>query len=224
LSGKRFSVTGTTGDLAASRLLVYTGRVILEIVKYGHPVLREKGKRVERVTPEIRKLAADMIETMYAANGVGLAAQQVGRPLLLTVVDVRDSERPSEMFINEKPEDFVARMPMVLVNPKIMRAEGEQVGVEGCLSVPEVNAEIRRAARVTVTAHDLDGNNLEFDCTGLFARATQHELDHLNGVLFIDRMDAATRASFSGKLKKLQKETQSQLEPPKKGRRALAKR
>ena len=210
--------------MAAGCPLVYTVIVILEIVKYGHPVLREKGKRIERVTPEIRQLAADMIETMYAANGVGLAAQQVGRALLLTVIDVRDSERISEMFIDGKPQDVAARMPMVLVNPKLTHPEGEQVGVEGCLSVPEINADIRRAARVTVTAHDLDGNNLTFVCTGLFARATQHEADHLNGVLFIDRMDAATRASFSGKLKKMQKDTQSRLEPLAKRRRTLVKR
>jgi len=204
--------------------MVYTGAVTLEIVKYGHPVLREKGKRVERITPEIRQLAADMVETMYAAKGVGLAAQQIGRPLLLTVLDVRDSERPSDMIVDGQAQDLEQRMPLALVNPRITATSGEQTGSEGCLSVPEINADIRRAARVTVTAQTLDGNDLTFDCTGLFARAIQHEVDHLHGVLFIDRMDAATRASFSGKLKKLQKETQSQLAKPPKGRRVLARR
>ncbi len=204
--------------------MVYTTAVTLEIVKYGHPVLREKGKPVARVTQEIRQLAADMIETMYAAKGVGLAAQQIGRPLLLTVVDVRDSERVSEMFIDGQAQDLEMRMPLVLVNPKIDGAAGEQIGIEGCLSVPDINADIRRAARVTVTAQTLEGGTLTFECTGLFARAVQHEVDHLNGVLFIDRMDAATRASFSGKLKKLQKETQSQLATPVKKRRVLARR
>ena len=204
--------------------MVYSRAVTLEIVKYGHPVLREKGKPVARVTQEIRQLAADMIETMYAAKGVGLAAQQIGRALLLTVVDVRDSERPSEMFIDGQAQDLDLRMPLVLVNPKIAGAAGEQIGIEGCLSVPDINADIRRAARVTVTAQTLDGGTLTFDCTGLFARAVQHEVDHLNGVLFIDRMDAATRASLSGKLKKLQKETQAKLAKPVKRRRVLAPR
>ena len=167
----------------------------------------QKGKRIERVTPEIRQLAADMLETMYAAEGLGLAAQQVGQALLLTVIDVATSDRPSELFIDGKPQDLDASMPLVLINPQIRNPEGEQVGAEGCLSIPEVNADIRRAERVTVRAQKLDGQEIVFECTGLLARAAQHEIDHLNGILFIDRMDAATRVSFDGKLKKMQKET-----------------
>jgi len=197
--------------------------VILEIIKYGHPTLRQKGKRIDRVTPEIRQLAAAMIETMHAANGVGLAAQQIGRAILLTVLDVRDTERPSEMFLDGTPQDVASLMPLVLVNPAIAHAEGEAINSEGCLSVPEISADIRRAARITVRAQTLDGKALTFDCTGLLARAIQHEADHLNGILFIDRMDAAMRASFSGKLKKMQKETLAGLEKPAKARRALAK-
>jgi peptide deformylase len=197
--------------------------VILEIVIYGHPVLRQKGKRVDRVTPEIRRLAEDMIETMHAANGVGLAAQQIGRAIKLTVVDVRDTERPSEIFVNGTAQDFAAWMPMVLVNPTITHSKGEAVGTEGCLSVPDISAEIKRAARITVHAQTLDGVLIAFDCTGLLARATQHEIDHLNGILFVDRMDAATRVSLSGKLKKMQKETRSHLDIPGKAKRALVK-
>ncbi|HUJ10648.1 MAG TPA: peptide deformylase [Verrucomicrobiae bacterium] len=185
--------------------------MILEIVKYGHAALREKGARIKQVTPEIRQFAADMIETMYAADGVGLAAQQVARPLMLTVIDISSSEHPGEMFIERHPQEIKKRMPLVLVNPQISQAEGEQVGPEGCLSIPEVNADIRRAARIHVRAQTLDGTEIAFDCTGLLARAAQHEVDHLNGILFTDRMDTATRASFAGKLKKLQKETLSQL-------------
>ena len=172
--------------------------MILEIVKYGHPTLREKGVRIKSITAEIRQLAANMIETMYAADGVGLAAQQVGRPLLLTVIDISASEQPGQMLINDQPQDVKARMPLVLVNPQLDRAEGEQVGPEGCLSIPEVNADIRRAAKVHVRAQTLQGDQIAFDCTGLLARAVQHEMDHLNGVLFVDRMDAATRASLAG--------------------------
>jgi len=197
--------------------------VILEIVKYGHPALREKGKRIERVTPEIRQLAADMIVTMYAADGVGLAAQQVGRPMMLTVIDISASELPSEMFVDGRPLDIKTRMPLALVNPHLSHSEGEQVGPEGCLSIPEISADIRRAAKIHVRAQMLDGGEIAFDCTGLLARAAQHEVDHLNGILFIDRMGTATRASFAGKLKKMQTETHSQLASPAKPRRAFAR-
>lgn len=181
--------------------------MVLDIIKYGHPVLREKGKRIERVTPEIRQLAADMLETMYAAEGLGLAAQQVGHAVMLAVIDVSASDRPSTLFINGQPQNLAASMPLVLVNPQVRNPAGEQIGTEGCLSIPEVNADIRRVEKVTVRAQDLDGKEVVFDCTGLLARVAQHEADHLNGILFIDRMDAATRVSFDGRLKKMQKET-----------------
>ncbi|MEI6084079.1 MAG: peptide deformylase [Verrucomicrobiota bacterium] len=197
--------------------------MILEIIQYGHPVLRAKGQRVERVTPAVRQLAADMVQTMYAAEGVGLAAQQVGQTLLLTVIDVTVSEQPSEMLINGQPQDLTKLVPLVLLNPVITKPAGEHSSSEGCLSIPEVNASIRRAAKITVTAQNLDGQEIQFDCTGLLARAVQHEVDHLHGILFIDRMDAATKASFSGKLKKLQKETEATLVKPAKLRRTLVK-
>ncbi len=185
--------------------------MILDIVKCGHPLLREKGKRIEHVSPELRRLVADMIETMYAANGIGLAAQQVARALMLAVIDVRHSEHSSEFWLDGQPQDIAARMPLVLLNPRITASEGEQTSEEGCLSVPEVTASIRRAARVLVEAQDIDGKPLHIEATGLIARALQHEVDHLNGILFLDRMDAATRASFAGKIKKLQKATQAAL-------------
>jgi peptide deformylase len=197
--------------------------VILEIVKCGHPVLREKGQRIDHVTAETRQLAADMIETMYAANGVGLAAQQIGRAILLTVIDVSISEEPGELLLDDKPQPIASRMPLVLVNPHLTNLRGEQISSEGCLSVPDVSADIKRAARVTVHAQTLDGQPLTFDATGLLARAVQHEVDHLNGILFMDRMDAATRASFAGKIKKLQKETQAKLAPAGKIRRLLSR-
>lgn len=203
----------------------YTSAVILEIIKFGHAVLREKGKRIDPDAlrrGEIRQLAADMIETMYAANGVGLAAQQIGRPIMLTVIDLLGSEFPSEMLIDGKPQDLAKFMPLVLVNPQLSNPKGEQVGPEGCLSVPEISADIRRAATITVHAQGLDGHEFVFDCTGLLARAVQHEADHLNGVLFIDRMDAAARASFSGLLKDIQKETFGALKKPAKTPRAVA--
>ncbi len=203
--------------------------MILDIVKYGHPALREKGKRIDPDAlhgREIRQLAADMIETMYAANGVGLAAHQVGRPLMLTVIDVSDADpdRPSQMFVAGRQADIPSLMPLVLANPVLSNARDEEIGSEGCLSVPEITAEIRRATRVTVHALNLEAKEIEFEVTGLLARAAQHELDHLNGILFIDRLDAATRVSLSGKLKKIQKETLAGLEKSAKPRRrALVK-
>jgi len=188
--------------------------VILDIVKCGHPVLREKGKRIDPDAlrrGELRRLAADMIETMYAANGVGLAAQQVARALLLAVIDLRHSEQPAALWLDGQPQDIAARMPLILLNPRITTSEGEQTSEEGCLSVPEVTATIRRAARVRIEAQDIDGKPLRIEATGLLARVLQHEVDHLNGILFLDRMDAATRASFAGKIKKLQKATRAAL-------------
>ena len=196
--------------------------MILEIVKCGHPILREKGQRIDCVTPELRQLVADMTETMHAANGVGLAAQQIGRALMLAVVDATASELPSELLVNGQPQDLAAWMPLALVNPVLSNAEGEQIASEGCLSVPDMTADIRRAARITVRAQNLDEKEITFDCMGLLARAVQHEVDHLNGILFIDRMDAATRASFAGKIKKLQKETQAKLGKTAKPRRKMA--
>jgi peptide deformylase len=190
--------------------------VVLEIVKLGHPALREKGKRIEHITADLRQLAADMLETMYAADGVGLAAQQVGKPVMLTVIDVTPSEQPWTM----SPQ---LPMPLVLANPVISHPQGEQIGSEGCLSVPETSAQIRRAEQVTVRARTLDDKELVFTCTGLLARVAQHEVDHLNGILFVDRMDAATRASVAGKLKKMQKETLAGLKKPVKSRRSLVR-
>jgi peptide deformylase len=141
---------------------------------------------------------------------------------MLTVIDVSVSDKPSQLLINGQPQNLAALMPLVLVNPQLRNPKGEQIGSEGCLSIPEVNADIRRAEKVTVRAHGLDGQEIVFDCTGLLARAAQHEVDHLNGILFIERMDAATRVSFHGKLKKLQKETLAGLPKTSKPRRSLA--
>jgi peptide deformylase len=181
--------------------------MIREIVKYGHPALRTKGKPVTEVTDDIIQLAEDMIETMEAANGVGLAAQQVGVALQLAVVDITDVEdRPSTMLVDGKECDPVEHMPLVLLNPVLTLGKETEPGVEGCLSFPEITAQIVRPVNVTCRAHLLDGSEIEFDAGGLLARALQHEVDHLNGVLFIDRMNSATKAGLSGRLKRMQRE------------------
>jgi len=181
----------------------------LAIRKYGDPILRAKGKRIDEVDDKIRALAEDMLETMHAANGVGLAAQQVGQALQLTVLDVSQIEdRPSTMKLNGKPvADLAAAMPLVLLNPVLRLGEGRESGSEGCLSFPEITAEIDRSISVAVEAETLEGEPLEIEASGLLARALQHEVDHLNGILFIDRMNSATKVSHASRLKRLQKET-----------------
>jgi peptide deformylase len=181
----------------------------LPIVKYGDPVLRAKGRRILKVDETIRALASDMIETMREANGVGLAAQQVGAALQLTVLDVSQVEdRPSTLKMNGVEVDPRVSMPLVLLNQEL-RLDGETVtGTEGCLSFPEINAEIDRAISVTAKGETLEGEPVELEATGLLARALQHEVDHLNGILFIDRMSSAAKASLASRLKRLQKETQ----------------
>jgi peptide deformylase len=181
--------------------------MILEIAKYGEPVLRQKGKPVTEITEEVRELAENMIETMREANGVGLAAQQVSVAIQLTVLEVEQSEdRPSTMTVNGVEADLQDWMPMVIVNPVLELGPEKVEGTEGCLSFPEITAEIERAAWVKARGRLLDGREIEFEATGLLARALQHETDHLNGILFIDRMKSATKTALAGKLKRLQRE------------------
>ena len=181
----------------------------LEIVQYGDPVLRAKGKRIENVDDKIRELAQSMIETMHAANGVGLAAQQVGKAIQITVLDVSQVEdRPSTMKLNGQEVDPVSAMPLVLVNPELELGNETEMGVEGCLSFPEITGEISRSKSIVVRGQDLQGNEVRIETGGFLARAIQHEVDHLNGILFIDRMSSAAKMSLSSRLKRLQKETQ----------------
>jgi len=182
--------------------------MILPILEYGDPILRAKGKPIENIEDRIRELAANMIETMHAANGVGLAAQQVGESLQLTVLDVSLVEdRPSMLKVDGEEVDPKAAMPLVLINPEIELLGATEVGVEGCLSFPEITGDIERATSVTVRAQTLESSAIEIEATGFLARAIQHEGDHLNGILFIDRMNSAAKAALSSRLKRLQKET-----------------
>jgi len=182
----------------------------LSILQYGDPILRTKGKPIDKIDPRIRELAQNMVETMHAANGVGLAAQQIGEALQLTVLDVSEVEdRPSTMKLNGESIDPKIAMPLVLINPQIDLGAETEKGTEGCLSFPEITGEIVRAKSITVRAQNLDGEPIEIETTGFLARAVQHEVDHLNGILFIDRMSTAAKISLSSKLKRLQKETRS---------------
>jgi peptide deformylase len=181
--------------------------MILEILKFGEPVLRAKGAPIKEVTDEVRQLSADMLDTMRAAHGVGLAAQQIGKPLQMTVIDVAGIEdRPSAMFIDGKPVPLEAHMPMILLNPELKLGQDKDTAAEGCLSFPEITADITRSTGVHCKAKLLDGKVIEFEAAGLLARALQHEVDHLNGILFIDRMNSATKAGIAGRLKRMQRE------------------
>jgi peptide deformylase len=191
--------------------------MILEIVKYGSPVLRQKGARIESITPDIKKLIADMFETMEENHGVGLAAQQVGVAKQLTVIDVRAvTDRPSTLEIDGQPADVASIMPLVLINPEVKPAGEPATGGEGCLSFPEIFAEISRPGTVNVKALDAKGKPIAFRCGGLLARAVQHETDHLNGLLFIDRMDKKTKLELQPELDELQAITKMELAKKKK--------
>ena len=181
--------------------------MILPILQYGDPILRAKGKRIEQFDDRIRELAANMIETMHAAHGVGLAAQQVGEDLQLTVLDVSAVEdRPSLLKVDGTDVDPKTAMPLVLINPETELLGETEVAVEGCLSFPEITGDIERAQSVRVRAQNLEGDTIEFEAGGLLARAIQHEHDHLHGILFIDRMRSAAKAALSSRLRRLQKE------------------
>jgi peptide deformylase len=182
--------------------------MILPILQYGDPILRAKGKRIEEIDDRIRELAANMIETMHAAHGVGLAAQQIGEALQLTVLDISAVEdRPSTLKLDGKEVDPNTAMPLVLINPEIELHGDTEVGVEGCLSFPEITGDIERAQSVAVRAQTLEGYTIQIDAGEFLARAIQHEHDHLYGILFIDRMNSAAKAALSSRLKRLQKET-----------------
>jgi peptide deformylase len=186
--------------------------MVLDVVKYGHPVLRERGGRIKAITPEITQLIADMFETMHAAKGVGLAAQQIGRALQLTVIDVRGvTERPSTLERNGQPADVDAFMPLVLINPKVTPLAPAVPGPEGCLSFPEIYADVARPETVEVQALNAQGEAIRFRCGGLLARAVQHEVDHLNGVLFIDRLPKETREELREELDELHTATKKTL-------------
>lgn len=174
----------------------------LRVYKYGEKVLREKSTPVAIVDDRLRKLADDMVDTMHAARGVGLAAQQVGHTESLCVIDIPEGcdEPEDEMFNAPIP------MPLKLFNPEIVSMEGSQRDKEGCLSFPNVGGSLTRAAQVV--CQYLDENNMPQMITarGFLARAIQHEIDHLNGILYIDHMSAVERLAFAAKLKKLAKD------------------
>ena len=173
----------------------------LKVFKYGEKVLREKANPVAVVDDRLRKLAADMLETMHDAKGVGLAAEQVGRLERMCVIDIPEGCEEADDEIFNAP----IAMPLVLFNPEIVAQEGSQRDKEGCLSFPNVGGTLTRAAQVTCQYLDVDNRPQMITARGFLARALQHEIDHLNGILYIDHMSAVERLAYAPKLKKLAK-------------------
>jgi peptide deformylase len=180
-----------------------------DVVKYGDPVLRKKAEPVAVFDLELRNLALDMIQTMHAASGVGLAAEQVGRLCSLCVIDV-----PPAADVDEEggPRlNPMTVMPLIMANPRIIARAGEMVGDEGCLSFPAIHGPVKRAYEVTVQYQDLNGSPRSLTARGLLSRAVQHELDHLRGVLLIDHFSTPRKLGMALSLKHLKKETQDHM-------------
>ena len=169
---------------------------IREIKKFPDPVLRKKTAAVGAIDENLCRLIDDMVETMHAAPGVGLAANQVGVPLQVAVIDIGEHE-----------DEGKKRPLVVLINPEVLSLEGAVVAEEGCLSVPDFTEKVKRAARIKVRAKDRTGKTFELEADGLMAKALQHEIDHLNGILFIDRLSPIKKSIFRRRMKKALAET-----------------
>jgi peptide deformylase len=178
--------------------------MVREIVQYGHPVLRQRCRPVTEVDETLRTLVADMLETMADANGVGLAAPQVGEDIRLAVIDCSfDPECISYLKVNGEDAELQSIMPLVFINPELEYGEEKEPGFEGCLSIRGIRAEVRRPIEVKATLPQLDGSVLVVETDGLLARALQHEIDHLNGILFVDRLSPVAKVSMKNRLKRL---------------------
>ncbi|MBX9743497.1 MAG: peptide deformylase [Chthoniobacterales bacterium] len=178
----------------------------LDVVYYGHPALRSKGKKIEKIDASIHEFADQMIQAMYHYEGCGLAAQQVGRSLQLAVIDVVEGmkSRPSKAWQHGKPLDIESIMPLVIINPEIIPVtQKTSYEIEGCISIPEVYAKVKRPARVKIRYQSLEGNLLEIEAEGLLARAAMHEVDHLHGILFTDYLSPKELQEHQAILKRL---------------------
>ena len=163
----------------------------LGITKYGSEVLRKVAEPVEEINDEIRQIVNDMLDTLYASDGVGIAAPQIGISKRIIVVDTDPSNASSK--------------PIVLINPEIVEKDGAIAAEEGCLSVPEVRGDVKRYERVVIEGIDLDGKRIKVEGTDLLARVFQHEIDHINGTLFIDHLSKLKQQLLKNRLRKIEK-------------------
>jgi peptide deformylase len=182
--------------------------MLLQIVHYNDPVLRKKGEKISSFDASLAQLADDLVETMHEAGGIGLAAQQIGQAVQLCVVDLRQAEVDYTWKLDGKKPPKELIMPLALVNPALV-AEREPTteSEEGCLSFPEIRGDVIRPDQLRLRYQDVQGHPHTLECTGLLSRCIQHEADHLNGILFIDRMDKKTLARLDPALKALKKQT-----------------
>lgn len=181
--------------------------MLLEIKQYGDPVLRVECAPVEKVDLEHNTLAVNMLETMYAAEGIGLAAPQVGLGIRMVVIDIPEEsiegEEDATVMLNGEAVPMRSIMPLVFINPKLEPYGKQELCQEGCLSVRNIRSNVMRPSRVKATLPQLDGKVLELDCGGLLARCLQHECDHLDGFLFTDRVSSAAKITLTKRLKNL---------------------
>ena len=191
--------------------------MLLRVTKYGEAILRKKGERVERFDRKLARLAEDMVETMYAYEGIGLAAQQVNQSIMLCVLDLQlaGKEFEIEYSIDGKQPPLELLMPLVLINPEVETTSNMEAPYkEGCLSFPEIRAEVYRLNTISVVYQDQEGVSHKLECGGLLARVIQHEVDHLNGILFIDRMEPLVLKSIEPEIKKLKRQTREYSKDP----------
>ncbi|MGA3006338.1 MAG: peptide deformylase [Opitutaceae bacterium] len=182
----------------------------LQIVHYDSPILRKKGEKIKTFDSAVAELAAAMIETMHLAGGIGLAAQQIGKSKQLFVMDLRNVDAQFSWRLDGAQPPLELFMPMAVANPEIVpEGPSEDTAEEGCLSFPNIRGDVARPEAIAVKFQDEHGTPHTLQCDGLLARCVQHEADHLNGVLFIDRMDKKIRAGLEPAIHELKKQTRA---------------
>lgn len=178
--------------------------MVLSLTTYGSSVLRKRCRNIDTVDESIQMLATNMVETMKAEHGVGLAAPQIGEDIRMAVIDVsHDPQCVSYLMVNGEDADLASIMPLIFINPELELGKDKESETEGCLSIPGVQAAVNRPADVKATLPQLDGSVLVVETDGLLARALQHEIDHLNGILFIDRLAPVAKVQMKNRLKRL---------------------
>ncbi len=198
----------------------------LEILTYPNPQLREVSENVKEFTPEIKKLADDMLDTMYDANGIGLAAPQVGQLYRMLVIDTRPRDLESSRYENDDMTELESKIkqPLILINPEIINGTGKTTFDEGCLSVPSFFETVERFEKVEVKAFDVNGKEFRFTTDGLLAICIQHEMDHLEGTLFIDHISFTKSNKIKNQIKKSGYPTKEELAEKKEKQKATAAR
>ena len=190
---------------------------ILDVKKFGNPVLRKIAEPIVEINDEIRDLVEEMVDTMYEENGIGLAAPQVGRSLRIFVIDTHFED---DNYLTEGEKMLCPKMPVALINPEIISTSGDEISFEeGCLSIPQINASVVRPANIVLKAQTLNGEIIEAEFGGLTSRCMQHEIDHLDGVLFTDRAEKADLKLVAKKLEQLRMKTERALKKRKSKRR-----